>query len=361
VLTNPTVVAIVPHNHSYLTELTAFANAMPASQWWSAISAEYGLGTLSVITYQGGALSGSIDQNGLTSYVEAIVAQDAAPPPNGRTVYLVFVPSAAAVKDRPCATYGGDHDTFPTAGGSGAGDALALVITCTDDPQDPSQLDYLTKIASHEVLESITDPLWSAQRAWIEKSPMPPTSGSPFWQVPSELADLCTPAAEVEQGFVFQRIWSVQAAAHGGDPCIPPSSTGYYGVTQSPGTPDWVGVAPGQTVQIPLTGWSTGPPAPGWWLLNSWLPALSPGLQGATSTIASPRVGAFGSCGTGPIADNAGAAGNPTLSVSVPAGAASGDWGVVEIDSFRQDDTKQCAATHGTDLRRFWIVGVYVP
>jgi hypothetical protein len=361
VLADPTLVAIVPQNHAFASQLLAFASAMPQTQWWSAISGEYGLGTMSAVAYQGGAISGSIDESGLIAYVQAAIGHGAIPAPDGRSVYLLFVPSAAQIAGEPCLTFGGYHDTFPTAGGGGAGDTLALVVTCGDDPQDRSPLDHLTQVASHEVAEAVTDPLWSAHPAWLEKQPGQPAAGSPWWQFPSELGDMCTYTAELEQGFVFQRIWSVHAAAAGGDPCIPPSGSGFYGVTQRPGTPAWLPVQPGQTVHVPLAGWSTGPPTPGWWQLDTYVAASSTGMQDATSSVTSPKIGSFGSCGSQPIADNGGAASSPKLSITASGAAVSGDWAVVEIDSYRQDDAKTCGATRGTDLRRFWFVGVYVP
>lgn len=166
----------------------------------------------------------------------------------------------------------------------------------------------------------------------------------------------------MEQGFAFQRIWSVAAAAQGGDPCIPASATGFYDVTQQPGTPSWLPIAAGKSVKIPLVGWATTAGTPPWWLLSSYVSESSAGLASATTKVSSAKTGTFSvACGASPIADNAGAAGAPTVTVTAPAGAASGDWAVVEIDSYRQDVAATCSATPGTDLRRFWSVGVYVP
>jgi hypothetical protein len=361
VLSNPTVVAIVPQNHGNASDLIDFANAMPGSHWWSALSAEYGLGTMSMVPYQGSAITGSIDESGLIQYVQGAIGQNVIPGPDGHTVYLLFVPSEAQVSGAPCASYPGYHDTFPMPGGTGAGDSLALVITCGYDWLDPIPLDYLTTTAAHEVAESITDPLLSAKPAWRGTRPWPPQSGTPWFQPVSELGDLCNNGSDLEGGFLFQRIWSVKNAAKGGDPCIPQSPYGYYGVTQKPGASDWTQVEPGKSVKIPLVGWRTGPSAPEWWLVQSYLNTSSTAMQSLTMNVTSPKQGHFGSCGTLPIADNGGAAGSLTLTVTAPSGAASGDWAVIDVNSYRQDDTSSCTATRGTDLRTDWFLGVYVP
>ena len=129
-------------------------------------------------------------------------------------------------------------------------------------------------------------------------------------------------------------------------------------------SPDWNTIQPGQTLDVSLTGWSTGP-SPSWWQVGTYVTNASGGMQGAPVSIESGptpnRVGWFGSCPHQPIADNAGSTGSPMLKFTAPAGVQSGDWAVVEIDSFRQDDSAQCAAKSGSDMRHFWFVGFYVP
>ena len=325
VLKNPTLVAVVPQNHTYASELQSFGQAIPTTTWWSALSAEYDLGTMKAVTFAGASITGATDEASLVAYLQDAVTAGSIPGPDGHTVYLLFVPSAATIAGEPCASFGGYHDTFPTMDGSGNGDSLALVVTCGNDSLDPSPLDFLTQEASHEVAEAITDPLYAAKPAWIEKTPSPPASGPPGFQNPTELGDLCSYTAEMEQGFVFQRIWSVAAAAAGGDPCIPASATGFYDVTQQPGTPAWLPIAAGKSVKIPLVGWATTAETPSWWLLSTYVSESSAGLASATTKVSSAKTGTFAvACGASPIADNGGAAGAPTVTVTAPSGAASG-------------------------------------
>src|SRR5262249_13835663 len=50
------------------------------------------------------------------------------------------------------------------------------------------------------------------------------------------------------------RIYSNKASKAGGDPAVPPSSSPYYNVSTDQ---DWVTVTAGQSVEIPVSAWST--------------------------------------------------------------------------------------------------------
>jgi hypothetical protein len=44
-----------------------------------------------------------------------------------------------------------------------------------------------------------------------------------------------------------------------------------------------------------------------------------------------------------------------------PQEARSGDWAVVEIYSFLENDVQHCVPVRGQDEAHAWFVGVYVP
>jgi hypothetical protein len=361
VLTSPDLVAIIPQNHPYATQLTAFAAAVPQSAWWGAVSATYGLGTMTSTAVQAPAWTGGFTDANLEQYVQGLIDAGSAPQPSGHELYLLFVPPAVTGQ---CNGQYGYHDTWPK-GGSSPGDVLAVSEYCTPDSQDPSQLDEVTHGASHEIAEGCTNPQYGSNPAWVAEQPSSqPWTQSPWWSVPAgEIGDMCNYEMETEGGFAYERVWSVQAAAAGGDPCIPATSRTFYDVSNV-SSPDWNTVQPGQTLDVSLTGWSTGP-SPSWWQIGTYVTNASGGMKGAPVSIGSgptpDRVGWFGSCPHQPIADNAGSTGSPMLKFTAPAGAQSGDWAVVEIDSFRQDDSTQCAAKSGSDMRHFWFIGFYVP
>jgi hypothetical protein len=354
VLKDVQLVLLVPSNHPDAQQLLAFAPAVPQSTWWSTVSSVYGLGTMTATAAQGPAMTGAL--GGVSTYVQAAITKGTIPGPTDHNLYLLFAPPAVTGQ---CATEYGYHDTWPT-GGASAGDVLGVVEYCTPDPQDPSQLDELTHVATHEIAEGSTNPQWGSQPAWVMDQPTSqPWTQSPWWSVPcGELADMCNYEYEVEGGFSYQRIWSNAAAKAAGDPCIPAAAGAFYDVS-SVGQPDWTPVTAGEAVDLPLHGWSTGPQPP-WWQLDTYMTSSSSGLAASTVSITSPKEGWFGSCPHEPIADNAGPAGEVQLHVTAAVGAKSGDWAVFEIDSYRQDVSATCTATPGTDARHFWFVGVYV-
>jgi hypothetical protein len=361
VLASPHLVALVPQNHPYAAQLGAFSNAVPQSAWWAAVSAAYGLGTMTSTVVTGPAMTGAFTDANVSGYVQGIIDAGNAPKPDGHQLYLLFVAPGVTGE---CDTQYGYHDTWPK-GGSSPGDVLAVSEYCPPDPQDPSQLDEVTFGATHEIAEGCTNPQFGSNPAWVVEEPTSqPWTQSPWWSVPAgEIADMCNYEVEDEGGFAYERVRSVQAAAAGGDPCIPAVNRTFYDVSNE-SSPDWSTIQPGQTLEVTLTGWSTGP-SPGWWQLGTYVTNASTGMQSATTSIGSgptpDRVGWFGSCPHQPIADNAGISGSPVLTFTAPSGAQSGDWAVVEIDSFRQDDAALCSAVAGEDLRHFWFVGFYVP
>jgi hypothetical protein len=361
VLTSPHLVALVPENHPYAAQLGAFANAVPQSAWWAAVSATYGLGTMTSIAVTGPAMTGAFTDANVSGYIQGIIDAGGAPKPDGHQLYMLFVPPEVTGQ---CNGQYGYHDTWPK-GGSSPGDVLGISEYCAPDAQDPSQLDEVTHGATHEIAEGCTNPQYGSNPAWVVEQPTSqPWTQSPWWSVPvGEVGDMCNYEMEVEGGFSYQRIWSVQAAAAGGDPCIPATGRTFYDVSNV-SSPDWNTIQPGQTLDVALTGWSTGP-SPPWWQLGTYVTNASSSMQSANVSIGSGptahRVGWFGSCPHQPIADNAGTTGSPTLTFTAPAGAQSGDWAVVEIDSYLQDDTSTCSAKAGADLRHFWFLGFYVP
>ena len=132
----------------------------------------------------------------------------------------------------------------------------------------------------------------------------------------------------MEGGYAYTRVWSDAAAATGGDPCVPAMSAPYVSATTAAA---WVPVAAGQTAQIPITGWSTGPSAA--WQTYSYA-AYAPNAQFTVSP------SSWVSLGVGSTAN---------VSVTAPASAVSGDFVVVDVASYTSNEIHP------------WPVGVYVP
>jgi hypothetical protein len=95
-------------------------------------------------------------------------------------------------------------------------------------------------VAAHELIEATTDSGQGERLNFIQ----------------SEVADLCD-GHFVADGYVLPTIWSVSAAAAGGDPCVPSLGDPFFNVSVTPVGPQMV--APGSALTFTLTGWSTQP------------------------------------------------------------------------------------------------------
>jgi hypothetical protein len=367
-LVSPRLVTIVASNDDMSAELQAFSAIVPQSSFWTAVSAEYALGTIApVASLVGPAINaGQYSSAELSTYIQNVIADSDAGTslaPNGNTIYLVYMPDDALYSgtfSQDC----GYHTSFPYQASSG--DQLATVSRCTPVPDQETPLGQLTRVATHEIAESATDPLGKGYNLG-ETSATPWTSS--VWQgwVGAgliELGDLCegtrifqTFDGGPDGGWEYQRIWSNANAGNGGDPCIPPQVSPYESVSAPQG---WYTVTAGSVVTIPLEGWSVA--ATSNWLLHAsfvygteafdTIPAADIGL---TSSLG---IGTSGTCYTR-YAMNAGQ--TATVSLTVPSSAASGDYGVLSIESFREKPSPSCYPPITEDDHHFWLVGLHVP
>jgi hypothetical protein len=347
--------------------LEAFSHVLPGSAVWDAASSEYHLGSLSVTTHVNGPAidAGSYTLADLESYVAGGIGAGAVPSPDGNTIYLVYLPAGAEFSG----TYANDcayHQPYPVT--ASAGDALAVVRRCKPYPDQETQLGELTRSASHEIVEAASDPLGKGYN--LGTSTAQPWDASAWQGRVSvglvELGDMCQGTRTFEPkdggppgGWEFQRVWSNAAAAAGGDPCVPSLGEPYYSVSAPQG---WYRVQAGGHVDIPLTGWS--PEATSDWLLNPNVAvsrsseALADGGTGFAVVLTTEAgVGTVPPCYARYAMNNAvGAVARVTASAS----AQSGDFVVLQIDSFREKPAPSCDPPISEDQYHFWPVGVYV-
>jgi hypothetical protein len=357
----PTLVTIVASNDDELTVLPGFSDAFPQSKLWTSMAAEYALGSItSAAQIAGPSMSGSYSSAQIASYVAAAIAGNASIAPNGNTIYLVYLPSAATISGSFAADCG-YHTSYPTTGS--LGDQMAIVQRCA--PVAPeTTLDLLTIIASHEIAESATDPLGNGYT--LGKMSATPWTTSVWHALAGvgqiELGDLCEGTRIFEAvdggpvgGWAYQRIWSNAGAASGADPCTPASPDPYESST----TPtDWYTATAGAPVTIPLEGWSVTPTNP-WLLYAKWTTGTTAFTSIAPSSIAittSLGNGVTGACAPRE-AMNTGMTG--TVTVDVPTTATSGDFGVLWLYNFREGPG--CEAPLSQDEYHFWLVGIHVP
>jgi hypothetical protein len=314
----------------------SFGDALVESQWFAAAIGDYGVQPNAIHLHASGpALRNDVDKNAMRAYVRAAVSgTNAAPIPDGPTLYLLYLPPGIRAIDGNtincnCSSEGGAHFAFDDAG-----NALGWVQRCTE-----TQNDFLTRVASHEVLEAVTDPVPGS--GFVVETPSPAWNGSPWAHMQSgdvEVGDLCVGTRVTESEWTYQRIWSTTAAAAGGDPCVPALTVPYF--STSPAA-DWTQVVAGTTVKIALTGWSTAP-------RNDWyVYAISPG-DGIDISVASPRQTTLNGAVYNAINN-----GEPaTLTVTVSK-ARAGTWAVIRLINRSTEE--------GGDIDHVWPVGIFVP
>jgi hypothetical protein len=309
-----------------------YSQKLGGSVWWSRIAPEYHLGkATAVASLRGPAITGAtMTDHDVFTYIENAIA-DGGPARDGHTLFLLYLPAGVTVVEvgQPntnCNSFGGYHARFGTLG-----DNLAVIQRCADDVN-------AMIVASHEVLESATDPDGRGyalpgigRRPWQE----------PIWNAVDlrgdvELADLCEGSFWVETAGVFQRIWSNRAAAAGGDPCVPALGEPYFNTSVAQ---DWYTIPIGQTASIPITGWSTG--SIGSWGVTAEVEGSVPGF----SAIAQPN--------------SIGAGDSVTLTVTAPANAASNDFAVILLES--TPPPVGANQQPFTDSAHLAYVGVYIP
>jgi hypothetical protein len=334
------LVTIVPQNDAPdASAFFAFSTTLARSTWWAQLSSEYDLGTVDgATTLTGPVIAGpQITDHEIFAYIDAMIAPRPDLTPDGKTLYLLYLPSGVTVVARgtanaDCQTFGAYHDVF-----GARGDNYAVVQRCTED----FAVENMTISASHEIAEAATDPRGDGFRLpqIAVRQPWTETIWNAWNRTGrAELADLCEGTFWVENQRVYQRVWSNAAARRGGDPCIPALKEPYYGVEFQK---EWYAVPAGERIDIPLEGWATGG-------ITAWPLGVFVGNGdvdfSATFAAASPNV----SPGT-----------SATLLVEAPADAPSGSFAVIGVQSKRPPHApSERGLTDGVHLD--WV-GVYVP
>lgn len=351
-LDGATLVSIVVAGDPVAPQLFAFADALIESSWWTSFGDGYGLASpAKSVHVTGPALpSDHVSNADIVAYLQGLIASGAAPAPNGKTIFVLYLPFGVTPNDDGCERLVGYHAPFDANG-----DAFAILLRC--EVPGPTLVDDLTVAASHEIAESASDPLPGT--AWtLAPAPAVPWTGSP-WQLldlldQDEIGDLCTGTRIREGTFLYQRIWSPDAQrTTSGDPCVPALSEPFFD-TSPPA--QWIQVIPGESTKVTLTGWSTAP-------TDDWEMVVTPVIPLPTET----SISSFGlQLAADHAADYDGATvpelnngESATLTVTVPADASSGSGLLLQVSSFRIA-TVQAMPPPDTDLQHVVYFGVYV-
>jgi hypothetical protein len=347
-MTSMRLVVITAAGDPLETELGNYCNSLVASTWWSRVTGEYNLGAPRGCVHLVGAAMTSpstLADAEMTQYIANTTAGSAAP--DGQTMYLLLLPPGVQFAGNGNCGYSGYHLPYGTLG-----DGWGVVMRCQFDYA--SILESLTIVGSHEVVEAATDPDtasgWgeypTAAKQWTQNVWLPYGGGYPV-----EVGDFCISTRAIENGVAYQRVFSNIAAAAGDDPCVPALSLPYYNLTVPQ---DWYAVAPGATVDIPITGWSNAP-------TDLWEFSAAAGEASTTPppiasrTIDAPLVTIAGTPYHTMVTGQ-----TSIMHVTMGAGAASGQWRAFWLYSYRLD-AAGADGVDGGDHDHIWRVGVYVP
>jgi hypothetical protein len=217
VMTAPIVVPVFfAGDGAMQTQVEGFLHALATSSYWTATTAEYGVGALTVGPT---VVSSDVPPNtddGLALWLKAKTdgAHPGWPAPGPNTVFAVFTPKGTTITSpgsTSCVDYVAYHDEV-----AGSQVIYALMPRCDDT------LDSQTDSLSHELVEAATDPHPTTAYAFGDVDP----DHAWLYMVPgAESGDLCEYVHGVDQRLVgtylVQRTWSNASALAGHDPCVP--------------------------------------------------------------------------------------------------------------------------------------------
>jgi hypothetical protein len=231
-----------------------FGDEIGATSYWRDNTSEYGVGP---------AFSGpqnhvhiatpitTISDQGIDDLVRASVTNAASgwPAPDQQTIYNIYLPPNALTfggQDACQFGVGGYHTDSPidlSDGGSTAEFLYAVNINC------PAKWDVhtITLIASHELVESVTDPFPNVTPAYVGFDP-DHLAFDIMNQFQDEVGDACEffrSSEYVGSGsfpFGLQRNWSNKSAKAGHAPCVPRTKLPYFNVTTFAASMDKINV-----------------------------------------------------------------------------------------------------------------------
>lgn len=256
VLASPKVMFLYYPTYPYETALDTFGQALGATSYWTAATAEYGVGPLTWVSSKEltGPAPTKISDTEIDTFFHDQLIAGTFGPPDPSTVYTFFYPAMTTItsgNSQSCSSFGGYHSNVAAqVGGMVKTFAYAVVPTCTGFG-GLQGLDELTGALSHELVEAVTDPFPTTSNGTI--TAFDNVDDDHFvWTLGmgGESGDLCVPEPDAfykdpTLGVMVQRTWSNAQAAAGHDPCAP----------SLPGVPFFIGapVLPdAPTVKLPM-------------------------------------------------------------------------------------------------------------
>jgi hypothetical protein len=318
------VVTVTFAGDPMVKDLESFGATVASSSWWDAVRA--GFCSTSGTTCVGDGPAGTAariaaapaasytDSNrggpsSLQDWLSSAIGNALVPPPDSpdsaaisNTLYVIYLPKTTKVTlDAFTSCVDNGFDGYHNAMALGSIVVpYAVVMECDPQPRGvpsvpvPTVLANTTVTASHEILESATDPGYSTGFAGsdvVDNYPWADVTGG------VEAGDLCLDPFllnedQTSEGpFAVQRTWSNANAAAGLDPCVPsPAGEVYFNAAPSR---SFFVLDVGQSVTFEVDAFATGPM--GFWGLHvqDWSSPsasyLSFSIAGGRATDAGPQ------------------------------------------------------------------------
>jgi hypothetical protein len=239
VMQNPIIVPITWDGDPAQASFDTFADTLGGTTYWQATTSEYGIGPAVSGTanhvHLTTAAPATISDSGLRSLISANagVTGSGWPAPTADTIYIFFVAPTTSLLvggggGDACAAGEGGYHSETSVGGMTV--TYAVVASCGNFHITPSAADQSMASATHEIIESATDPqprnpayygFRNQDFAWDYFYQIQDTEvgdaceffGDSFFQFQETTPDAFT-------SFV-QRTWSNKAGLAGHDPCVP--------------------------------------------------------------------------------------------------------------------------------------------
>jgi hypothetical protein len=236
VLVTPKVRPIIYVDEVAATDIQAFLQELTHTSYWASVTAEYGVGALTVLppimilSSAPKVTTDSALQSQLVANTSGSNPLWGAADPN--VVYMYIIPSGATVNIQTstcCDDFGGYHSEV-TSGAVAV--PYSVVCSCPGFlGATVSPIDERTTAMSHELVEAATDPFPASNPGYgIEDH------ADIVWTVINgggEVADMCAfndDAYFIPSGstYMVQRSWSNAAAKKMQNPCVPYAKTALY-------------------------------------------------------------------------------------------------------------------------------------
>ena len=271
--------------------IESFLTDLAGGSYWGTTTSEYGVGPVTIAAAQHFSMPTPAQINETTLLQNLNTAYTGSSPafgaPIDQSIYMFFIPSDKVFNsggEGCCGDFYGYHDETTV---NGQTVPYAIICSCDGAMDVPpvSNADDMSVTASHEAIESSTDPFFNENPAYEAAD-----NNNGAWTILTggELSDMCeyltdADATDVPGTSQAQRSWSNVSAAAGHDPCVPqPANEVYFNsvpvLTETATLSDGFGdsypsssvtIAVGQSVTIPVKLWSEGPTS-GPWTVQAW-------------------------------------------------------------------------------------------